>query len=116
MNAVLHVGVAGIGLLGPGWADWPAAQPQLLDPSGWQRVPTVVPAPARLPATERRRAGLVVKASVVVADQACAAAGLDPAALATVFSSSTGDPANCHAMCEALASADRLVSPTRFTI
>ena len=115
MNAVLHVGVAGIGLLGPGWADWPTAQPQLLDPSGWQRVPTVVPAPARLPATERRRAGLVVKASVVVADQACAAAGLDPAALATVFSSSTGDPANCHAMCEALASADRLVSPTRFT-
>jgi hypothetical protein len=27
-----------------------------------------------------------------------------PAALATVFTSSTGDPANCHAMCEALAS------------
>jgi hypothetical protein len=111
----LRVGIQGIGLLGPGWADWPTAASQLLDPASWQRVPTVVPPPARLPATERRRAGLVVKASVVVADQACAAAGLEPASMATVFSSSTGDPANCHAMCEALATADRLVSPTRFT-
>ncbi len=78
-------------------------------------MPTVVPPPARLPATERRRAGLVVKASVVVADQACAAAGIEPSSMATVFTSSTGDPANCHAMCEALATADRLISPTRFT-
>ena len=115
MSARLEVGVVGLGLLGPGWADWPTARPHLLKPDTWQRVPTVVPPPARLPATERRRAGAVVKASVVVADEACAAAGIDPATMATVFTSSTGDPANCHAMCEALASADRLVSPTRFT-
>ncbi|MEN9626896.1 MAG: hypothetical protein RJA10_122 [Pseudomonadota bacterium] len=115
MSGRLEVGVAGLGLLGPGWADWPSARPQLLQPARWQRVPTVVPPPARLPATERRRAGAVVKASVVVADEACAAAGIDPATMATVFTSSTGDPANCHAMCEALASAERLVSPTRFT-
>lgn len=115
MSSVLNVGVLGIGLLGPGWADWASAVPTLLQPATWQRVPTVVPPPARLPATERRRAGGVVKASVVVADQACAAAGIEPQAMATVFTSSTGDPANCHAMCEALASADRLVSPTRFT-
>jgi hypothetical protein len=111
----LSVGVQGVGLLGPGLPDWAAAAAVLRDPASWQRVPTVVPAPARLPATERRRAGLVVKASVVVADAACTAAGVDPATLATVFTSSTGDPANCHAMCEALASADRMVSPTRFT-
>jgi hypothetical protein len=79
------------------------------------RQPTVVPRRQRLPATERRRAGTVVKASVAVADAACAAAGVDPRALATVFTSSTGDPANCHAMCEALAGPERLVSPTRFT-
>jgi Beta-ketoacyl synthase, N-terminal domain len=115
MSPTVHVGVQGIGLLGPGWADWAASLPNLQDPSTWQRVPTVVPPPARLPATERRRAGLVVKASVLVADQACAAAGLEPSTMATVFTSSTGDPANCHAMCEALASADRLISPTRFT-
>lgn len=115
MSTTLEVGIQGIGLLGPGWADWPSAVPQLLQPATWQRVPTVVPPPARLPATERRRAGAVVKASVVVADQACAAAGIDPSGLATVFTSSTGDPANCHAMCEALASPERMVSPTRFT-
>jgi hypothetical protein len=111
----MKLGVAGIALLGPGLADWPTAAPLLRDPSAWVRQPTVVAAPARLPATERRRAGTVVKASVAVADAACAAAGVDPRALATVFTSSTGDPANCHAMCEALAGPDRLVSPTRFT-
>ena len=73
MSAGLDVGVAGIGLLGPGLVDWASALPLLRDPALWQRVPTVVPAPALLPATERRRAGIVVKASVVVADAACAA-------------------------------------------
>lgn len=112
---MMQLGVLGIGLVGPGFVDWAQAQPLLRDPSTWQRAPTVVPPPALLPATERRRAGGVVKASVVVADAACTAAGVAPASLATVFTSSTGDPANCHAMCEALASAERLVSPTRFT-
>jgi hypothetical protein len=32
-----------------------------------------------------------------------------------VFTSASGDPAICHAMCEALAKPDRIVSPTRFT-
>ena len=115
MSASLSFGVQGIALLGPGLPDWASAAPLLREPSRWQRAATVVPAPALLPATERRRAGTVVKASVAVADAACQAAGLAPTALATVFSSSTGDPANCHAMCEALAQAERVVSPTRFT-
>lgn len=114
-RATLRVELLGIGLLGPGLADWASGAPLLREPARWQRTPTVVPAPARLPPTERRRAGAVVKASIVVADQACAAAGADPAALASVFTSSTGEPANCHALCEALASPERLVSPTRFT-
>lgn len=111
----MKLGIAGIALVGPGLADWTAAAPLLREPAQWQRSPTVVPVPARLPPTERRRAGAVVKASVAVADAACAAAGLDPATLPTVFTSSTGDPANCHAMCEALAAPERVVSPTRFT-
>jgi len=116
MNATtLAVHITGIGVLGPGLADWATGQALLREPATWLHAATVVPPPQRLPATERRRAGAVVKASIVVADQALAMAGLDPAPLATVFTSSTGDPANCHAMCEALASADRLVSPTRFT-
>lgn len=111
----LSVHIAGIGLLGPGLADWATGQDHLRHPERWEPTPTVVPPPMRLPPTERRRAGTVVKASVIVADKACAMAGIDPSALATVFASSTGDPMNCHALCEALAGPDRLVSPTRFT-
>lgn len=115
VDQTIELSVLGIGLLGPGLSDWATGQLALRDPSGWAQAVTVVPAPQRLPPTERRRAGTVVKASIVVADQALAASGLDAAGLATVFTSSTGDPANCHILCEALAAPDRLVSPTRFT-
>lgn len=111
----LNVQVIGVGVLGPGLADWASAAPQLCDPTGWQRAATAVPAPQRLPATERRRAGNIVKASIVVADQALAGSGVDAATMATVFTSSTGDPVNCHLLCEALAAPVRMVSPTRFT-
>lgn len=111
----LAVDVCGIGLVGPGLESWAAGAARLRDPATWQAAPTAVPAPMRLPATERRRAGAVVKLSIVVADEACAMAGLEPATLASVFTSSTGEPANCHVLCEALAAPERLVSPTRFT-
>ena len=112
---MLHVKVSGIGLLGPGLISWAGGRALLQAPGLWQAAATVVPAPNRLPATERRRAGLMVKASIVVADESLAGSDLDPSCLATVFSSSTGDPSNCHLLCEALAAPDRLVSPTRFT-
>jgi hypothetical protein len=111
----MQVGIAGVGLLGPGLVDWAHAVPLLRTPSDWTSSPTVVPAPERLPPTERRRASVAVKAAVVAADQACAMAGLDAAGVATVFTSASGDPAICHAMCEALAKPERVVSPTRFT-
>ena len=111
----LDFSVLGIGLLGPGLADWASGSALLREPALWLATATVVPAPARLPATERRRAGVGVKASIGVADQAVAAAALDAAALATVFTSSSSDPVNCHLLCQALAAPERLVSPTRFT-
>lgn len=114
MSQALTVYVEGVGLLGPGLPDWPHAA-TLLAQGGWVMSEVQMPAPQRLPAAERRRAGAVVKLSIAVADQACADAGCDPADLATVFSASSGDGANCHALCEVLASDDRLVSPTRFT-
>jgi len=102
-------------VIGPGLADWATGAALLRDPHAWPATPTAVPPPQRLPATERRRAGPVVKVSLVAADQAVAAAGLEAASLATVFTSSTGEPSNCHALCESLAAPERLVSPTRFT-
>lgn len=111
----LEVSVLGIGLLGPGLSDWTSGAPMLAGLQPWQQGPTVIPPPARLPPTERRRAGAIVKLSFAVAEQAVAAAGADAASLATVFASSSADTANCHALCEALAQPERIVSPTRFT-
>jgi hypothetical protein len=111
----IAVDVLGVGLLGPGLPGWAAGRALLAGPAAWANTPTSVPAPARLPPTERRRAGLIIKCAVAVADEACAGAGIDPATLATVFASSSGDPANCHALCEALAGPEPFVSPTRFT-
>ena len=115
-NSEMTLYVRGIGLVGPGFSSWAEAQAALRDPAAaWTQVPTVLVAPMLLPPAERRRAGTIVKLSLAVAEQACAMSGANPHELATVFSASSGDPANCHALCEVLASADRLVSPTRFT-
>lgn len=114
-GATLRVAIAGIGVLGPGLHDWPQAAGVLRTPSDWRPAATVVPVPQRLPAAERRRAGLGVRAALVVADQACAMAGTAVETVATVFASASGDPETCHAICEALARPERLVSPTRFT-
>jgi hypothetical protein len=67
-----------------------------------------------LPPAERRRAGAVVKVSLAVGQEALTASGLSAARLPSVFSSSSGDAINCHEICSALASSDRLISPTRF--
>ena len=112
---MIRVAIASVGVLGPGLSDWASGQALLRDPGLWHNASTVVAAPSRLPATERRRAGNLVKASVLVADQALAGGAADPATLATVFTSSTGDPLNCHLLCETLATPERMVSPTRFT-
>lgn len=110
----LTVFIDGVGLLGPGIADWAQGREQLAgrEPGQWQK--TVLAAPAQLPAAERRRAGPVIRVSQAVGHEAVAAAGLEARGLASVFSSSGGDGINCHAICLALASDDRLISPTRF--
>ncbi|QEL65526.1 hypothetical protein OTERR_20500 [Oryzomicrobium terrae] len=104
----------GIGLLGPGLTHWPSAQPILAGSAPYAPTPTVLPAPAMLPPAERRRTGKSVKLVLAIGHAALAAAGRDPAAMATVFAASGGDGDNCHALCEVLASDDRTVSPTRF--
>ncbi|MBV8495902.1 MAG: beta-ketoacyl synthase chain length factor [Gammaproteobacteria bacterium] len=104
----------GVGVLGPGMADWPAAARVLARATPWRNEPTVLPAPQCLPSAERRRTGAPVRLTLAVGLEASASAGVDPATLATVFSSSGGDGQNCHEICQVLASAERQVSPTRF--
>ena len=111
----LKLWVQGAGLLGPGLSSWAASLDVLRGLQPLAASPTVLPAPLRLPAAERRRAGASVKLALAVADEAVTQAQIDPTTLATVFTSSSGEGANCHALCETLATPAPMVSPTRFT-
>jgi hypothetical protein len=104
----------GVGLFGPGLAGWSAARAILSGQAPYEPRPTIIPPPEALPAVERRRAGKCVRLSLAAGLAAAADAGRDARSLAAIFTSSTGDGDNLHAICEALASDDRLISPTRF--
>lgn len=110
----LTVFVEGIGLLGPGLSGWGPGSEQLAGSAAYEAARCVLPLPMALPAAERRRAGAVVKVSLAVAQEAVTASGCAAAGLPSVFSSSSGDAINCHEICSALASGDKLISPTRF--
>ncbi len=113
MNLAAYV--SGIGLLGPGLADWPAAAAVLSEEEAYLPRSTVLQPPPLLPPAERRRIGRVVQLALAVAAEATSRAGTDPAGHAAVFSASGGDGHNCHALCEALAREVREISPTRFS-
>lgn len=110
----VHVYIDAIGAIGPGADNWPAWRKILRDSKGYQAEKTIIPTLNVLPSAERRRIGSGVKIALASGLEALAAAHVDPATVTTVFSSSGGDGENCHWICETLASADRLISPTRF--
>ena len=106
--------IEGMGLVGPGLASWKEGREALAGRAVYVSMPTVLPVPEALPATERRRAGKSVKISLAAGFEAAHDAGRSARDLVTVFSSSSGDGDTCHAICETLASDDRMISPTRF--
>lgn len=110
----LSVFVEGIGLLGPGLSHWAQGRGVLVGSDAYQSARCIVPLPMALPTAERRRAGTVVKVALAVGQEAVTASGVPAIALPSVFTSSSGDAINCHEICSALASSDRLISPTRF--
>src|SRR5438445_11728609 len=98
--------IEGIGLLGPGLKDWQQGAAVLAGAQPYASQPSELPPPAGLPPAERRRTGPSVKLALALGQQAVAASGMDSAALPTVFSASSSDGYNYHAICEALASDD----------
>lgn len=105
--------IAGVGLLAPGLPSWAEAQPQLRGerPFRWDQVADRYP--PDLPPAERRRTTALIRLALAAAAQAVAEAGCSEN-LQSVFSSSHGDMAVCDAICRALSSPDRPVSPTQF--
>ena len=110
----LSASIDGIGLVGPGLPDWPSAAAVLRGLQPYVAARTVLPAPQLLPPAERRRATAAIKLTLAAGMEALTLADRRADDLRTVFAASGGDGANCHALCETLASADRLISPTRF--
>jgi hypothetical protein len=111
----MKAGIAGIGLWGYGLNGWGSFLAGLRD--GFVEPADglpAAPAPASIPARERRRAPLSVKMAIEVIDQAAAMAGFGQETLCSVFSSSMGDSHITDYMCRALAGPDKMLSPTRF--
>ncbi len=106
--------IEGVGLYGPGLDGWTASLPVLAGAQAHVPAPTRVPPSPLLPANERRRAVQTVRLALAVGAEAFAAAGRDPTATATVFTSSGGDGETIHEILSVLASPNRELSPTRF--
>jgi hypothetical protein len=107
--------IDGIGVLGPGLQNWQHTAEILRGAQRYVPAATVLPLPAMLPPAERRRTGRVVKLALTVALEATDNAGIDPAQVPSVFSSSGSDGHICHEICQALALPAREVSPTKFS-
>lgn len=114
MSRPLQAGIDAIGLLGPGLEHWEQAAPVLAGTLAWTAEATKVPLPDALPSAERRRCGMATRTALAVGQQALKSASIAGDRLATVFTSSGGDGVNCHEICAALATAERVISPTRF--
>ncbi|MGZ5231680.1 MAG: beta-ketoacyl synthase chain length factor [Burkholderiales bacterium] len=100
--------------MGPGLRDWRESRSVLAGTEPYVSSPTALTASPLLPAAERRRIGIPVKLALAAAQEACAHSGRDPASVATVFTSSSGDGETVHHIFESLALPGREVSPTRF--
>ena len=106
--------ILGVGVVGPGLADWDATRRVLRGDERYRASRALLPLPVELPPAEQRRAGRVVRLALAIASQAVRAAGIAARELPSIFTSSGGDGENCHEICVALASAEPTLSPTRF--
>ncbi len=110
----LVVGIAGIGLLGPGLAGWAQGVAVLTGRAPYDPAPLTPPPPTLLPATERRRTGPSVRLALAVAAEAVQDSGLPPEELDTVFASSNGEGQVITGILDALHTPDGAISPTQF--
>ena len=110
---MIQVYVTGIGLCGPGMADWATGRAVLRGETPFDgELPK--PAATILPPAERRRCGPATRIALQVAQEAMTQAAFPPTQTAVVFASSDADGENLHHILVSLATPEREVSPTRF--
>jgi hypothetical protein len=110
----MRVAVAGVGLLSPGLEGWTNGRGVLSGVRPFLPDSIPDPEPALLPANERRRSTASVRWALRVAQEAMAQSRLDPRDVATIFASSGGEMGVLDQLCRALATPERIVSPTLF--
>jgi len=111
---MMRIFVQSVGLVGAGLAGWKAGRLVLGGLAPYRSEPMPRPIPDILPPTERRRSSEAVRLAVAVAQEAMDGGGIHTDYVATVFTSSEGDGAVTHKICEVLASPERDLSPTLF--
>ena len=109
-----RVTLAAAAVLGPGLPGWGASQAILSGAASWHTSEVVLPPPAILAPTERRRTGPVVRLALAVASAAAEASGLPFSSLRPVFASANGDALTVGSILETLSEPDGFVSPTQF--
>jgi len=106
--------VQGIGVFAPGLLGWEQARAVLRGETAYAPGECPKLAPRLLPPAVRRRCGEYIRLAVEVADEAVGHAGADASALASVFATAESDGKIVHTICEAVAQAEPMVSPTLF--
>ena len=111
---VITCAVLGIGVYGPGLADWAAARAVFSGAAAYVHADNAAPPSGLLPAAERRRATPSTRIALTAAQQALTHAGLDAKTVPAVFGSSSGNPDIIHDICAMMAAGDYQISPTKF--
>ena len=106
--------VEGVGFWAPTFPGWHEAAAAFRGDGSPRCAPAPIPSPAALPGAERRRAPPTVSLALAVSDAAVEAAACEPGDLLAVFTSAHGDLPAIDQLCDTLARAPLMVSPTRF--
>jgi hypothetical protein len=106
--------VNGIGTLGPGLSGWAGSRAVLAGDSACCDAAPPQPTAGLLPPNEQRRSSETVRWAVHVAQEAMQQADADAHEVVSVFASSDGDTAVLDRLCTALATPQRMISPTLF--
>jgi hypothetical protein len=106
--------VNGIGTLGPGIPGWAESREVLAGERAYCEAPPPEPGAVVLPPNERRRSSEIVRWAVHVAQEAMQQAKAEAHDAVSVFASSDGETGVLDRLCAALATPQRVISPTMF--